>query len=246
MFKVTFPFHSLQYSVFSSHVNTSHITSNDWILDSGATDHMVHSLQFFTSITSTVQILVQLPNGAVAKVTHIGTVHLSSGLILENVLCIPTFSFNLVSISKLTQSSSCCCIFLSHFCLIQDLQLWRMIGLGKKQGGLYTLQPTSSTILPQSILDIISKLSPFSSGVFVQTCNAASVMNNSSLWHCRLGHPSAQRLALLHSFVPDAIQCSNKSTFDCNICPLAKQRRLPFPTSIHTSSSCFELVHVDI
>lgn len=110
------PNHSLQYSVFSSQVDTSHICSSDWILDSGATDHMVHSLQFFTSITSIVHISVKLPNGDMAKVTHIGTVKLSSTLTLENVLCIPTFFFNLVSISKLTQSPSCCCIFLSHFC----------------------------------------------------------------------------------------------------------------------------------
>ena len=105
------PFHSLEYSVFSSHVNISHITSDDWILDSGATNHMVHSLKIFTSITSIVHISVRLPNGDVAKVTHIGTVQLSSTLILENVLCIPTFFFNLVSISKLTQSPSFCCIF---------------------------------------------------------------------------------------------------------------------------------------
>ena len=110
------PYHSLQYSVPSSQVDTSHICSSDWILDSGATDHMVHSLQFFTSITSIVHISVKLLNGDMAKVTHIGTVKLSSTLTLENVLCIPTFSFNLVSISKLTQSPSCCCIFLSHFC----------------------------------------------------------------------------------------------------------------------------------
>ena len=63
---------------------------------------MVQLLKFFTSITYVIQISVRLPNGDVAKVTHIGTVQLSSTLILENVLCIPTFSFNLVSISKLT------------------------------------------------------------------------------------------------------------------------------------------------
>ena len=73
---------------------------------------MVLSLQFFTSITSTIQISVQLPNGAVAKVTHIGTIHLSSGLILENVLCIPTFSFNLFSINKLTSLHLVVALFL--------------------------------------------------------------------------------------------------------------------------------------
>lgn len=123
--------------MFSSQVETSHITSTDWILASGATDHIVHSFTLFTSITSIVQISIRLPNGDVAKVTHIGTVQLSSTLILENVLCIPTFSFNLISISQLTQSPTCC-IFLSHCCFIQDLKPWRMIGLSKKQECLYS------------------------------------------------------------------------------------------------------------
>ena len=76
---------------------------------------MIHSLQFFTSITSVVHFSVRLPNGDMAKVTHIGIVKLTSTLTLDNVLCIPSFSFNLVSINKLTQSPSCCCIFLSHY-----------------------------------------------------------------------------------------------------------------------------------
>ena len=127
---------SLEYSVFSSTIDISHLDPTDWILDSGATDHMVHFISFFKTITSIVQISVRLPNGDLARVTHIGTVQVLASLILESVLCIPSFSFNLVSISKLTQNPSCCCIFLSYYCFIQDLQLWRMIGLGKKQGGL--------------------------------------------------------------------------------------------------------------
>ena len=109
---------SFEYSVFSSGVNTSHIGSTDWILDNGATDHMVHSLHFFKSITSSVQISVRLPNGDMVKVTHIGTAQVSASLLLKNVLCIPSFSFNLISISKLTQNSSCCYIFLSNYCFL--------------------------------------------------------------------------------------------------------------------------------
>ena len=127
---------------------------------------MVHSIQLITSITSIVQISVRLPNNAMAKVTHVGTVQVSPTLFLDNLLCIPSFSFNLISISKLTQSSSCCCIFLSQFCLIQDLQLWKMIRLGKKQGGLYTLQSNSPATLPTSISDVLAKLSRFSSFCF--------------------------------------------------------------------------------
>ena len=62
---------SLEHSVFFSSVNTSHISSYDWILDSGATDHMVHSIHFFTSITSSIQISIRLPNGDMVKVTNI-------------------------------------------------------------------------------------------------------------------------------------------------------------------------------
>ena len=109
---------SLKHSVFSSSVNTSQVSPYDWILDSGATDHMVHSIHFFTFVTSSAQISVRLPNGDMVKVTHIGTVQVSATLTLENVLCIPTFSFNLISISKLTQNPSCCCIFLSHYCFL--------------------------------------------------------------------------------------------------------------------------------
>ena len=63
-------YHSLEYSVFSSQIDTSHLCSTNWILNSGATDHMVHSLHLFTSITLVVQIFDKLPNGDMAKVTH--------------------------------------------------------------------------------------------------------------------------------------------------------------------------------
>ena len=39
-----------------------------------STPSLEYSTQFFTSITSIVQISVRLPNGDMAKVTHIGTV----------------------------------------------------------------------------------------------------------------------------------------------------------------------------
>ena len=135
---------------------------------------MVHSLTFFKSITSLVQISVRLPNGDMAKVTHIGTMQVSATLILENVFCIPSFSFNLVSISKLTQNPSCCYILLSHYCFIQDLQLWRMTGLGKKQRGLYTLQNSTQVALPKSVSEVLSKSSSYFPINSVNSCTSTS------------------------------------------------------------------------
>ena len=74
-------------------------------------------------------------NGESILVTHIGQVQLSIDLVLDNVLCLPSFSFNLISISKLTHHLRCCCIFPSNFCFIQDLVQWKTIELSRKHGG---------------------------------------------------------------------------------------------------------------
>lgn len=76
--------HSI-FSPYSFDISTVH--SDDWIIDSGATDHMVHSINFFTKITSIAHITDKLPNGESVIVTHTGTVQLSASIVLENVLC---------------------------------------------------------------------------------------------------------------------------------------------------------------
>ena len=93
---------NMAHSVFSAHVIDRHVfKSNDWILDTGATDLMVHSVSQLTTITSIVHSCVFLRHRDQALVTHIGIVQISPTLTLTNVLCVPTFSFNLISISQL-------------------------------------------------------------------------------------------------------------------------------------------------
>ena len=54
----------------------------DWIIVTGATDHMVHSESIFSSFTCVSNSYVYLPNGEKVLVTYIGTVHLNDTLIL--------------------------------------------------------------------------------------------------------------------------------------------------------------------
>ena len=113
---------NLSHSIFSAQVVDRHAyKSNTWIIDTGATNHLVHSITQFTTITSIVQTCVYLPNGEEALVTHVGIVQVSSTLTLTGVLCVPSFSFNLISVSKLTMNLSCCLIFLGDCCFIQAL-----------------------------------------------------------------------------------------------------------------------------
>jgi hypothetical protein len=111
-----------QYFVSSSHFDHTSFPRSfkrpPWIVDTRATDHMVCSVSFFTSITAIISTSVQLPNGVVASVTHIGTIKISKSLTLTNVLCVPSFTFNLISVSKLIKWFCCCLIFLHHHCFI--------------------------------------------------------------------------------------------------------------------------------
>jgi hypothetical protein len=39
------------------------LSKNQWVIDTGATDHMVHSISCLTTVTSTINASVELPNG---------------------------------------------------------------------------------------------------------------------------------------------------------------------------------------
>ena len=188
---------------------------------------MVHSITCFTTITATLNTFVNLPNEEVASVTHIGIVKISEHLTLHNGLCVPSFSFNLISVNQLAKSSACCLIFFGNLCFIQDLAHWSTLGLGRECNGLYLLDKGS--ISTPSIAASIS--------VSVHSAQP-------HLWHSRLGHLSNAKLA---SIKPNDVPCFPFiENFNCDICPIAKQKRLPFNNSSHFSNSCFELIHCDL
>ena len=92
-------------TIFSAKtINKSTYNETNWIIDTGATDHMVHSKSVFNSFICVSNSYVYLPNGEKVLVTHIGTVHLNDTLILTDVLCVPSFTFNLIYVIKLNKS----------------------------------------------------------------------------------------------------------------------------------------------
>ena len=233
----------VSHSVFSTKVvNKKAYTSDIWVINTRAIDHIVCSMNLLSSITATTQSVVELPNGETASVTHIGTIDLSSSLTLHNVLRVPSFTFNLLSVSTITKSHPCCLVFLSAFCFIQDLTCWRMIGVGQANDGLYLLQSGSTLQHSSSSLDdfLASHNLSTVSNSFSATTSANTLP---SLWHSRLRHPSNSRLqALSHVFH----FLKNSYNNACNICPLAKQKCLPFPFNNNLSTFAFDLLHMDV
>jgi hypothetical protein len=93
-----------------------------------------------TALTHSILVhnhTAQLPDGYYASVTHIGAIRFSSSLVLTNVICNPTFYFNLISTCRLCKTLHYLIIFYADYCVIQDLSLMKMIRMEIEQNGLY-------------------------------------------------------------------------------------------------------------
>ena len=115
--------------------------STSWILDSGATDHVSSSQTNFHSYHQINPITVKLLNGHLVHATHLGTIQLSTFITLHDVLYVPAFTFNLISISKLVSSTNCKLIFSSNICILQDMTTKVRIGTAEVSCGLYQFTP---------------------------------------------------------------------------------------------------------
>ena len=109
-------------STLSITCSVSKTSQDRWILDSGATDHVTTFPHLFSLCKKINPIIVRLPNAHTVTVTHARKVQFSQLLYQEDVLYIPSFQFNLISISKLVFSLSCKLTFMNDKCFIQYLQ----------------------------------------------------------------------------------------------------------------------------
>lgn len=202
-----------------------------WVLDTGATNHMTCDKSLFSDDWIPCMYRVTLPNGQTVNATAIGSVRLSKDILLKNVLFLPSFHFNLVSVRKLMIDINCRVVFMTDTCFIQDQVSWKTLGEGKVRKGLYCFhqKPNHNNDCPRNT-----------------TCSmAAQTTNSFTLWHHRLGHPSNDKLIQMHKTqnFPSFSGCKSNP---CTTCHFAKQHRLPFQDSSHCTSKPFELVHCDL
>ena len=117
--------------------------------------------------------------------TSIGIVDISSQLQLDHVFYIPSFKFNLLSITQLTKSHSYSITFFNNSCIFWELFVKKTIGVDNAHGGLYYFQSSCAHLV-----------------IGTPTID---------LSHWQLGHPSSQcQLAKDFPF----ISYSNKSICD--------------------------------
>lgn len=99
----------------------------EWILDTGASNHMTGSSNFLDNLTSILSCNVGLPNGTNTVATKKGTVVFDYDFSLKNVLLVPDLRCNLISVSQLIKESDCVMQIANIGCAIQDRTLKSLI-----------------------------------------------------------------------------------------------------------------------
>lgn len=115
--------------------------SEVWIIDTGAANPMVSNLTRLLkgSIVKTKNPKeVQLRNGEMVQVTHLGSCALSANSVITNVFHIPQFKYNLLSVSRIIKELGYSVTFFPHFCVFQELNSGEVKKIGE-EGGLYWL-----------------------------------------------------------------------------------------------------------
>ena len=111
-------------------------SSSEWVIDSGATDHMPGNSSLFSTFQSHPSTSsVTLADGSQPCVLGSDTIFPTPSLPQSSILNLPHFSFNLISVSKLTRTLKCYISFFPGFCLFQDPMTKQIIGGGLETGG---------------------------------------------------------------------------------------------------------------
>ena len=184
---------------------------------------------------------VNLPTGDQVSISHIGESLILKDKVVKDVLFVPEFKYNLLAVSQLTKQLKCAVVFFPDFCIFQDLFNGRVLGIGKENQGLYILN-TPVTTKPSNDQVSSGECAKEAAYKRIRPISFSSTADSlSSLWHKRLGHAPLKVLSRIKE-----LNIVSVHEHHCSICPIAKQSRLPFPTSLSHSSSIFDIIHGDV
>ena len=118
-----------------------------WILDFETSYHIYGNNDFFSSLTFPSPLpTITLANGSQIIAKRIDSTCTLPSLPLTSILYVPDFSFNLISINKLTCDLHCLLTFSYNSVTLLDRSTGKTIGIGHDSQGLFHLRsPLCST-----------------------------------------------------------------------------------------------------
>ncbi|XP_076928722.1 uncharacterized protein LOC143592775 [Bidens hawaiensis] len=108
-----------------------------WVIDSGATEHITCDDTMLKNKTKRkFEPSVTIPNGDAILVEGRGDLTLPNGMKVKEVLYVPNFKCNLLSVSRLSQDLQCAITLFPEFCVMHGLRSRILIGVGDCKDGL--------------------------------------------------------------------------------------------------------------
>lgn len=125
------------------HLSLSNIFTCNWIVDSGASHHITPCEELLCDIKDLEKHLsdkVQVPTGGRSQIANACGTTIFGLSKMKNVLHVPDFEFNIISMSKITKDFSCVVLFFPDFCVFYGLYNVKVLGIDREKEGLYILQ----------------------------------------------------------------------------------------------------------
>jgi len=213
----------------------SNVSSNVWIIDSGATKHMSPCYSLFVDyVPFRVHESVSLGNGAVCDALGIGRVAvtmLCEGTVkhytLSDVLYVPCLVNNFFSVTAATLKG--------HEIMFKEKQC-RV----HRNGELVVTGHCANHVW---YIDCVSELDDACANL-----KTDMKVNDLILWHQRLGHVNEKRLkSAVTKHLINGVDCINGDLPFCEACVQGKQARKPFKGSCDVQTTAkLQLVHSDV
>ncbi|KAK0574980.1 hypothetical protein LWI29_032013 [Acer saccharum] len=159
--------------------------NSTWLIDTGASYHMVNDSSILSSITPSSQTFIYTANGGSSPVIGEGSTDIFESLTLNSVLIVPALEYNILSVSRITVALTCTVTFWPQLCIFQDIMTQQVLGCGVRKGNLYYLDLTNSG---EQRIRQVNKVGG------IEEAKA-----NVWLWHQGLGHLSFGYLQKLNS-----------------------------------------------
>jgi len=236
--KNMFPFQKLGYYTCNELKEESELNNknknknknklNAWILDSGTTYHMTGDLSCLSNI-SKFNREIYFANGESVKSKFIGTYNgyiNDNKITLKNVLFVPVFKKNLISIDCLSDQN--------YKTVFQKINNKNNVSIYKKNNKICSTSANNSkTYILWTSKNKINFYNNYK-------CNSITSNNedeNLYTWHRRLGHYN------IHSLRNILTKINNKSK--CKICAHSKLKNFPYHSNVYKASEPFERIHLD-
>lgn len=233
------------------------VQDSSWYPDSGATHHLTpnpQNLIYSTDYAGDQQI--HMGDGSGLNIHNIGKSFLvspfhSQQLVLNNLLHVPNITKNLLSVSQFAKDNSVYFEFHPSYCCVKDQVNQRTLLVGRLDQGLYKFDSFQlQNIVTNKTCTDLPSVSPLDYTIPDQ-CNSTpvpAINSQFSLWHNRLGHPTAK--IVQNALSSCNIKISNKTDVNfsdlCAACCLGKHHKFPFPNSTTEYTKPLQLLHSDL